>query len=360
MFKPEDIRVLIDFPIYGGSLTTAKYVQNAFRRLGYQTKIVDNSICNSLFHEIKSVKDQARSEIIRRKLLNLLSNLYWEEFMQFKPHLAFFIAQSPISADFIKKIRQTSTTCVFWFVEDYRRFAYWAEYAPLFDLFFTIQKGEFFEQLNRIGTSNFAYVPLAADESVVHGNLNLTEEDRRKFGSDISFMGAGYPNRHSLFGQLLDYDLKIWGTGWENNSTLKDAVQSNGQRVSVGDTVKIYNATKININLHSSLNSSYFEADGDFVNPRTFEIMACGGFQLVDRRILLPELFVEGEDIITFNSLNDLREKIDYYLRNETERIRTAKRGQGKVLNSHTYKNRVEQMIDIIQKRVPKFANSML
>jgi spore maturation protein CgeB len=360
MFKPENVRVLIDFPIYGGSLTTARYAQNAFRKLGYQTKIVDNSICGSLFDEIKNVKDKARSEIIKRKLLNLLSNLYWEEFMQFKPHLAFFIAQSPISADFIKKIRRTSTTSVFWFVEDYRRFSYWAQYAPLFDIFFTIQKGKFFEQLDRIGTSNFAYVPLAADESVAQGNLNLTEEDRRKFGSDVSFMGAGYPNRHSLFSQLLDYDLKIWGTGWENNSTLEDVVQSNGERVSVRDTVKIYNATKININLHSSLNSSYFEADGDFVNPRTFEIMASGGFQLVDRRMLLPELFVEGKDIITFNSLDDLREKIDYYLRHEMERIRIAKNGQREVLKSHTYKNRIEQMIDIIQKKVPKFANSML
>jgi len=42
MLNREDVRVLIDFPIYGGSLTTAKYVQNAFKRLSYQTKIMDN------------------------------------------------------------------------------------------------------------------------------------------------------------------------------------------------------------------------------------------------------------------------------------------------------------------------------
>jgi len=38
MLNREDVRVLIDFPIYRGSLTTAKYVQNAFKRLRYQTK----------------------------------------------------------------------------------------------------------------------------------------------------------------------------------------------------------------------------------------------------------------------------------------------------------------------------------
>jgi len=42
MLNREDVRVLIDFPIYGGSLTTAKYVQDAFNQLVYQTEIVDN------------------------------------------------------------------------------------------------------------------------------------------------------------------------------------------------------------------------------------------------------------------------------------------------------------------------------
>jgi len=77
MLRREDMRVLIDFPIYGGFLTTAKYVQNAFEQLGYQTKIVHNSICNDLFQEIKNVKNEACSEIIASKLLNLLSNLYY-------------------------------------------------------------------------------------------------------------------------------------------------------------------------------------------------------------------------------------------------------------------------------------------
>jgi len=77
MLRPEDVRVLIDFPIYGGSLTTAIYVQDAFEQLGYQIKIVDNPICNDLFQEIKDVKNKNNQKILTSKLLNLLSNLYY-------------------------------------------------------------------------------------------------------------------------------------------------------------------------------------------------------------------------------------------------------------------------------------------
>ena len=76
---------------------------------------------------------------------------------------------------------------------------------------------------------------------------------------------------------------------------------------------------------HSSLNHEGVVPDGDFVNPRTFEIAACGGFQLVDRRSLLGELFEEGE-LELFGDLAELRGKIDHYLARPEERNRFAER----------------------------------
>ena len=35
----------------------------------------------------------------------------------------------------------------------------------------------------------------------------------------------------------------------------------------------------------------------------------------------------DGKDLIIFNSVNDLKEKIEYYLKNEQQRINIANRG---------------------------------
>ena len=64
---------------------------------------------------------------------------------------------------------------------------------------------------------------------------------------------------------------------------------------------------------HSSVSDADVVAQGDFVNPRTFELAAAGAFQLVDARALLPELFAPGE-LATFTSLPEMLLGIDYYL----------------------------------------------
>jgi spore maturation protein CgeB len=90
---------------------------------------------------------------------------------------------------------------------------------------------------------------------------------------------------------------------------------------------------------------------GDFVNPRTFEIAACRGFQLVDFRSDLPELFKIGEEIITFKTLEDLREKARYYLKHPEKRRKIASKAQERVLKDHTYEMRMMELLSFIWKR---------
>ncbi len=357
-FDFRQIRVLIDFPVYGGSLTTAEYIANAFKRLGCEVRTVDNTIANTLLQSFLLTDDRIYAGQMSAKLTGLLSEVYLHEMRRFEPHICFFPAQSPVTIPLLQHIRQSNKAIsVFWFVEDYRRFAYWKDYAPHFERFYGIQRGKFLDQLHQLGAHNPKYLPMAADEDV-HRPLDLTPEELDEFGADVAFMGAGYPNRREMFAQLLDYDLKIWGTDWDH-SKLERVVQRGGERISIGDSVKIYNATKININLHSSMNRELFEIDGDFINPRTFEIMACGGFQLVDRRLLLPELFTEGEEIVTFGSLSDLRDKVDYYLAHPDERKRIAEAGRRKVLAGHTYTHRMRGILMDLVREIPRLGNRL-
>jgi spore maturation protein CgeB len=79
-------------------------------------------------------------------------------------------------------------------------------------------------------------------------------------------------------------------------------------------------------------------------------LAACGAFQLVDRRDLMPELFETGE-LACFSTMQELIEKIDYFLAHPAERAAFAERGRQRVLRDHTYHKRMETLIGFIKER---------
>jgi len=183
--------------------------------------------------------------------------------------------------------------------------------------------------------------------------MSLSDDDKEKYGCDISFMGAGYYNRRNSFSRLIDFDFKIWGTEWDFHSPLSRFIQDEGRRLEPEEYNKIFNASKINLNLHSSTYHKGVNPFGDFVNPRTFEIASAGGFQLVDYRSELSQLFEIGKEIVCYKDIDDLREKALYYLQHSEEREEIASRGQARVLEEHNYENRMKEMIASVLERAP-------
>ncbi len=345
------LRILVAGPVYGGSLTIARYCARALRRLGHDVELMDNSRFENVLMYSRNFKGNAQ----RYQRLNVLLSEYISEALLARvdtihPDIVFVIAQAPITQRCLEELRSEGVTTIFWFVEDFRVMQYWREIARYYDFFFTIQRGRFFEELEKMGVKHYGYLPLCASPDV-HRPLNLTLEEQEYYGSDISFVGAGYYNRRHFFKGLIDMDLKIWGSEWDMNSALSPYIQRNGQRIETEEVIKIYNATKININLHSSPYHKDINPYGDFVNPRTFEIACCGAFQLVDKREEIPHLFEVGKEIICFESIGDLREKIHYYLKNRDERIEIAVRARQRVLNEHTYDKRMEEMLVFMVER---------
>jgi spore maturation protein CgeB len=241
-------------------------------------------------------------------------------------------------------LKQLNIPTAFWFVEDFRTLTYWKDIAAKYDYFFAIQKGAFIEELQSRNIKNHYYLPQACLPAL-HKPLNLTVVEHEIYSSDLSFMGAAYYNRVQSFPQLLDFDFKIWGSGWETNSIFGPCLQKNGERVSSEECVRIFNGARINLNLHSSTFHESVNPNGDFVNPRTLEIAACGAFQLVDRREELHEMFKLGEELVDFESMEELKEKISYYLSHEEERKAIAARGQARALKEHTMEHRMQEML---------------
>lgn len=101
----------------------------------------------------------------------------------------------------------------------------------------------------------------------------------------------------------------------------------------------IFRYSKINLNITlRSIRSG--------IPLRAFEIIGSGGFLLTNYQEDYLDCFEPGIDYVYYESYDDLLEKVDYYLSNESERAQIARNGYEKVKKYHTYKNRVETILE--------------
>lgn len=346
------MRVLVVLPLYGGSLPIGRYCATALGELGHQVEVFEAPEFYASYQALKGLKVTTdRLQYLENSYLQVVSQAILAKVETFEPDLVLALAQAPLSIQALKRLKKDGVATAMWFVEDFRLFTYWQAYAPHYDFFAVIQKNDFFLALQQLGVTDVVYLPLAAQPNL-HQQLELSSVDQRVFGADVSFMGAGYPNRRMAFRDLVHYDFKLWGTDWDGDAVLAPFVQMGGKRISSEDCVRIFNATKVNINLHSSVQAKELVSGGDFVNPRTFEVAACGAFQLVDRRSLMGELFAEGE-LAVFESMQELGQLIGYYLARPEERQAMAQRAKARVLAEHTYAARMRTLLEFIAQRRP-------
>lgn len=99
----------------------------------------------------------------------------------------------------------------------------------------------------------------------------------------------------------------------------------------------IFEGSKININITSkSIQSG--------IPQRVLDILGCGGFCISNYQPELAEHFIDGKEIVLYTSMNDLKEKVHYYLEHEEEREKIAATGHEKVKCDFTYEKRWKEI----------------
>lgn len=123
--------------------------------------------------------------------------------------------------------------------------------------------------------------------------------------------------------KLLDKDeLKAYSKCWK------------GFLKSEQELAEVYNSSKINLNITTSGKSS--------INYRVFEILASGGFLLTDEREDLKDYFKISKQLETYSSVEDLVDKINFYLKNLNIAQKIAQLGKFEVAKNHTYSARAK------------------
>lgn len=135
--------------------------------------------------------------------------------------------------------------------------------------------------------------------------------------------------------------IAVWGPeGWKGLGLPGLDYRGNADRLTL--LPRAINASKVVLNV----SKPQFDTG---VGPRILETLACGGFLLTNRVTAVTSLFVDGKDLVVYDSLDDLVEKARYYLAHEDERRAIAERGMRKVRAHHTWLHRARRIVEVLE-----------
>lgn len=175
-----------------------------------------------------------------------------------------------------------------------------------------------------------------------HKKPVLSNKEREFYECDITNAGNMYPNRIALFEKLNDFNIKMWGNPpaiWAKNKSTSKMMQ--GKSVRHEEKAKAFHAAKIVLN-----NMHPAEING--INKRTFEAPACCGFMMINYKPAIDDLYIDGKEIVSYRSFDNMLEKINYYLSNDKEREIIAEAGMKRAHKDHSYEVRLKEMLTII------------
>lgn len=138
--------------------------------------------------------------------------------------------------------------------------------------------------------------------------------DDPTFRCDIAVAGNSHSYRVAFFKHLAEFNVKQWGNHpplWLPSGPVA-AMHQGGQALN-HEKVRAFRGAKVVVN-----NLHYGEVLG--VNARTFEAAGAGAFQMVDWRPGLGQLFEDGKELIAFRCMQDLKDKLHYWLPRKSDR----------------------------------------
>jgi spore maturation protein CgeB len=171
------------------------------------------------------------------------------------------------------------------------------------------------------------------------------EEPGEEYRCEITTAGNPHSWRMATYTQLDEYDVKLWAAPvplWMPGGPA--ARMHQGRPVRNEEKAKAFLGAKIVLN-------NLYIAEVWGLNARAFEATGIGAFQLLSWRPGLQQLFEDGKELVSFSGMEDLKQKIDYFLTHEDERSEIAQAGKVRALRDHTYTHRLELLLETVAGR---------
>ena len=163
--------------------------------------------------------------------------------------------------------------------------------------------------------------------------------------TDILFVGSNWHTRTSLIYALESgFHVSVYGYNWLGiipNEMYKASFIPNTE------LNRYYSSAKIVLNDHRPDMKKH-----GFINNRIYDATACGTLVISDYMPEIEEIY--GNSIPMYKTKEDLALLIDFYLKNEKERLKLAKKAQAITLKNFTHKAVAQKIINYTKKNLEK------
>ncbi len=281
----------------------------------------------------------------RKKMNEKMKEFFGNE----KPDAAIFcLFQEEMDENILNTIRKNTKTLVYFFDDPWRqKFArHWIKY---FDYFSTPDYYMHLKYLSE-GFNNVVYSPFGFNSSI-YKKLNPEKI------YEVSFVGGYSPYRKWIIDNLKKegIDVKVFGRDWKS-----------GTWISQEEMVRIFNQSKINLNLSNSIS---FDAAFLFhsarslkaikqilllrktkeqIKGRHYEINACGGFQLSYYVPGLNFTYEIDKEIAVYEDARNIADEIKFFLKEDKLRNEIAEKGFVRSHKDHTAQGYIKRLVDKI------------
>ena len=321
----------------------------AFKSLGMDTKIFDDE--EYYWRHLSLIKNRYTHRLFWKTFSLSVNKELIRTVNKAKPDMLFIIKGWFYSPKTLREIKATSQALIFIFNPDdpfSLNLGSSSEFIrnsiSIYDAYFIWSK-TLVSKLKDAGAKMTEYLPFGYDPAL-HYPVAVAAGDSKVFGSNITFVGNWDQEREKWLSGLEGYNLALWGTDyWKTRCRNKFLKSSWKHGVAFGDKwSRVCLASDINLNILRPQNKGGH-------NTRTFEIPACGGFMLHERSDEALEFFKEGKEAEYYSSIEELKDKINFYLSNSGLRIRIARAGYERCIKSgYSYTSRVEHIMTVYEK----------
>lgn len=166
-----------------------------------------------------------------------------------------------------------------------------------------------------------------------------------------SFVGSftrGHTERVRILEHLCErVEIGVWGSRVDRLPSFSP-VRSRYRGEAWGiEMYRLLRASRVTVNNHEAWAGAYAN------NMRLFEATGVGTLLVTDWKANLREMFEPGTEVVTYRRPEECAELVRYYLEHERERDEIALAGHRRTLREHTYYHRMQELVDLVQSRVP-------
>lgn len=300
-----------------------------------------------------------------------------------------YVLNQLVYPEAIREISDLGITTMNYWCNGAHQFYLVDQISPAFD-YCVVTERDALPAYREVG-ANAIYLQLAANPDI-YKPYDLPRE------YDVTFVGQRYADRPEYVDYLLrnGVAVNVWGPGWTRDRTFGEQELGTGvtaryllrhprasvvkltahgrQRVRESlavppwaerrlsraagpslpyeDLIRMYSKSKISLGFSTTGHARYRDREKiRQIHLRDFEAPMSGAFYFVEYQEELGDFYELGSEIVTYDSREELLEKVRYYLAHEHERERIRQAGYARAQRDHTWARRFDQLFEAVWPR---------